>query len=383
MADRELANGSSSLNDNSIRFSSREATLWPPFFYGLIMVKVAIAGATGYTGLELLRLLLKHPEVEIVALTSEASEGKRISDVFPSLRGFCDLPLAGLGAKIAATCDVLFLCLPHTAAISLMPDFLKEPCKVIDLSADFRIKDAAVFEKWYHVPHAQPALIPQAVYGLPELHRARIKTARLIANPGCYPTSVILALAPLLTKGSSWVDFTSIIADSKSGVSGAGRKTNLTTQFAECNEGVSAYGLGTHRHTPEIEQELSVLANQQINISFSPHLIPMTRGILSTVYINLKRETTAGELLDAYRQYYRNEPFVRILDEGSYANTHQVTGSNYCDIGMQVDTRNKRVIITSAIDNLVKGASGQAVQNMNIMLGFDERVALDNPPIFP
>lgn len=357
--------------------------MWPPFFYGRNMVKIGIGGATGYTGIELIRLLLKHPEVEIVILTSETSQGKNISDVFPFLQGFCDRQLVSLDAKIAGSCDVLFLCLPHTSAISLMPDFLKSSCKIIDLSADFRIKDPAVFEQWYHAHHDQPGLLNQAVYGLPELHRDTIKTARLVANPGCYPTSIILALAPLLEKGSSWADFSSIIADSKSGVSGAGRKANLTTQFAECNGGVSAYALGNHRHTPEIEQELSGVANQRISISFTPHLIPMTRGILSTIYINLNRAVALDELLDHYREYYKNEPFIRILSAGNYANTHNVLGSNYCDIGMQVDMRNKRLIVTSAIDNLVKGASGQAIQNMNIMLGFDEKLALNNPPIFP
>lgn len=347
------------------------------------MVKIAIAGATGYTGLELVRLLLKHPNAGITTLTSETWQGKKISDVFPSLNGFCDIRLVGLDAAVADSCDVLFLCLPHIAAMTLMPEFMKRNCKIIDLSADFRIKDPAVFEQYYHARHEQAGLLGQAVYGLPELHRASIKPAKLVANPGCYPTSIILGLAPLLSKGPGWADFSSIIADSKSGVSGAGRKANLTTQFAECNEGVSAYSLGNHRHTPEIEQELSGVAKQSIKISFTPHLMPMSRGILSTIYINLARETTLEELLEVYRQFYKNEKFVRILGAGNYANTRNVAGSNFCDIGLQVDMRTRRAIITSAIDNLVKGASGQAVQNMNIMLGFDESTALDNPAIFP
>lgn len=345
------------------------------------MIKVSIAGAGGYTGLELARLLAPHPEVEFVTLTSETYSGRNISDVFPTLRGWIDHELTPLQPDIGDTCDFLFLALPHTTAMSQLPRFLDGGCRVIDLSADFRLQDAAVFEEWYHTPHTQPECLAEAVYGLPELHREKIRSARLTANPGCYPTSVILALAPLAA--ADGVDLDSIIADSKSGVSGAGRKPALATQFCEINEGISAYNLAEHRHTPEIEQELTALAGRQVQVTFSPHLVPMTRGLLSTVYINATKEIALNDLLGHYRKFYENEPFVRILDAGKYASSRFVVHSNCCDIGVQIDTRNRRIIITSALDNLIKGASGQAVQNLNIMLGIDEKTALDFPPIFP
>jgi N-acetyl-gamma-glutamyl-phosphate reductase len=345
------------------------------------MIKVAIAGASGYTGLELLRLLIKHPDVEITTVTSEKHEGKKLADVFPSFGGFSELLFKSLTPAIADECDILFLALPHTTAMNQVPAFLNGNCRVIDLSADFRLKSQETFEEWYSVPHEQKEALDQAVYGLPELHRDSIQSAKLVANPGCYPTSVTLALAPLMQ--TDWVDLDTIIADCKSGVSGAGRKLAINTQFAECNEAVSAYGLATHRHTPEIEQEVSALAGRDIRVTFSPHLVPMTRGMLSTIYINLKKDLDLEELGKHYREYYKNEPFVRILNLGTFANTHYVAGSNFCDIGLQIDARNRRIVLTSAIDNLVKGAAGQAVQNMNIMLGLDEKTALDSPGIFP
>jgi len=345
------------------------------------MIKVGIAGASGYTGLELLRLLIKHPEVKITAVTSEKHQGQLLADVFPSFSGFSDLRFTPLEPAIASKCDILFLALPHTTAMNRVPAFLEGSCRVIDLSADFRLKSQAIFEQWYSVAHQQKEILDQAVYGLPELHRESIRSAKLIANPGCYPTSVILALAPLVTTG--WVDLDSIIADSKSGVSGAGRKPSINTQFAECNEAVSAYALGTHRHTPEIEQEISTLAGREIQITFSPHLMPMTRGMLSTIYIDLKKDLKLETLDKQYRVFYKNEPFVRILKPGTFANTHHVVASNFCDIGLQIDSRKQRVVLTSAIDNLVKGAAGQAIQNMNIMLGVDEKTALDSPGMFP
>jgi len=345
------------------------------------MVKVGIAGASGYTGLELLRLLTKHPDVEIIAVTSEKHQGQMVADVFPSFSGFSELRFSSLAPSISNECDILFLALPHTTAMNQVPAFLKGSCRVIDLSADFRLKSQATFEQWYSVAHQQKETLDQAVYGLPELHREDIRSAKLVANPGCYPTSVILALAPLVATG--WVDIDSIIADSKSGVSGAGRKLSINTQFAECNEAVSAYALGTHRHTPEIEQEISALAGREIQVTFSPHLMPMTRGMLSTIYINLTKNLELETLEKHYREFYNNEPFVRVLKLGTFANTHHVVASNFCDIGLQIDTRKQRVILTSAIDNLVKGAAGQAIQNMNIMLGRDEKTALDTPGMFP
>jgi N-acetyl-gamma-glutamyl-phosphate reductase len=345
------------------------------------MKKISIAGATGYTGIELIRLLVKHPEVEIVTLTAESHAGKNIAEVAPSLKGWVDQTLVKLSPEVAKQCDVLFLALPHTTSMQHVPALLKSDCKIVDLSADYRLHDAQVYGDWYKTPHLNPEIIQQAVYGLPELHRDKIRQAQLVANPGCYPTSAILALAPLMQE--SWMDAQSIIIDSKSGVSGAGRKLSQTTQFCEANESVTAYGVAEHRHTPEIEQELNKLSGSELTVSFSPHLMPMTRGMLTTAYVNLKKNITRDGLHGLFANYYKSERFVRVLDAGQYANTAHVAGSNFCDIGVQVDTRNQRAIITSAIDNLMKGASSQAVQNMNLMLGIDETTGLDAPPLFP
>lgn len=345
------------------------------------MIKIGIAGASGYTGLELIRLLVKHPDAELAVLTSETFQGQKVAEVFPSLNGIVDLELRPLDENIANDCDVLFLALPHTTAMSKLPAYLQSDCKVIDLSADYRLKDPEAYTDWYSVTHTHPELLEQAVYGLPELHREAIQSARFIANPGCYPTSVILALAPLLK--TDWVDLGSIISDSKSGVSGAGRKPSLTTQYSEVNEGVSPYGLAGHRHTPEMEQEISNLAGKPVRITFSPHLLPMTRGMLSTVYINLNQAFTDEKLVEHYRDFYKDESFIRVLNPGKFASSHHVLSSNFCDIGLKVDSRNQRLIITSALDNLIKGASGQAIQNMNIMLGLDEKTGLMAPAIFP
>lgn len=345
------------------------------------MIKIGIAGASGYTGLELIRLLVGHPGVELTVLTSETFQGQTIAEVFPSLNGIVDLELRPLDNNIAKDCQVLFLALPHTMAMSKLPDYLQSDCKIIDLSADYRLKDPKAYTDWYSVTHTNPELLEKAVYGLPELHRQAIQSAQLVANPGCYPTSVVLALAPLLK--TDWVDLGSIISDSKSGVSGAGRKPSLTNHFAEVNEGISPYGLADHRHTPEMEQELSALAGKSVRLTFSPHLVPMTRGMLSTVYINLNQALTDEKLAEHYRSFYKGENFIRVLNPGKFASSHHVLSSNFCDIGLKVDSRNQRLIITSALDNLIKGASGQAVQNMNIMLGLDEKTGLMAPAIFP
>lgn len=345
------------------------------------MKRVSIAGATGYTGIELLRLLVRHPGVRIVALTADSHAGENIADAAPSLAGYLDHTLVALEPSIADDCDILFLALPHTASMAHVPELLNRDCRIIDLSADYRLHDSEAYGAWYKTPHQNPELLKEAVYGLPELHRHAISPARLVANPGCYPTGAILAVAPLIQAG--WGDVDSIVIDSKSGVSGAGRKLSASTQFCEANEGVSAYGLGEHRHTPEIEQEVSRMAGRGVTVSFSPHLMPMTRGLLSTVYVNLKQDVDRDRLHDHYMMFYEKEPFVRVLPPGRYANTHFVAGSNYCDIGVQVDTRTRRAVITSAIDNLMKGASSQAVQNMNLMLGLEETAGLDTPPLFP
>ncbi|HBA86704.1 MAG TPA: N-acetyl-gamma-glutamyl-phosphate reductase [Geobacter sp.] len=346
------------------------------------MLKVAIVGASGYTGVELLRLLHSHPEVAVTCVTSEQSAGRPVSDVFPSLRGRCDIELENLEpVGIAEKVDIVFTALPHKAAMEVVPTFLKMGKNVVDLSADYRLHDPAVYEQWYD-KHLNPELLPDAVYGIPELRRDEIKEASLIANPGCYPTSVILGLAPLL-KGKV-IDPKSIIVDAKSGVTGAGRGAKVDNLYCEVNEGFRAYSVGgTHRHIPEIEQELSLLAGDPLLISFTPHLVPMDRGILSTIYSMPLGKVDAADLVTLYEAFYDGEPFVRVLPFGSVPSTAHVRGSNFCDIGITVDQRTGRVIVVSAIDNLVKGASGQAVQNMNLMCGLPETLGLDILPVFP
>lgn len=346
------------------------------------MLNVAIVGASGYTGLELIRILHCHPEVAVTCLTSEQSAGKKISDVFPSLRGRCDLLLENLEpVRVADKADIIFTALPHKAAMEVVPTFLKLGKKVIDLSADYRLSDPAVYGQWYE-PHLNPDNLKKAVYGLPEIRRAKIRGAKLVANPGCYPTSIILGLMPLLKKGL--ISPQSIIADSASGVTGAGRSAKVDSLYCEVNEGYKAYGVGgVHRHTPEIEQELSLLADKPLKITFTPHLVPMDRGILSTIYAEPLNGLTTPELVKLYEDFYAGEPFVRVLPQGSLPSTAFVRGSNFCDIAPLVDQRTGRVIVVSAIDNLVKGASGQAVQNMNIVCGFPETTGLDGLALFP
>lgn len=346
------------------------------------MLKIAIVGASGYTGLELIRILHCHPGVAVTCLTSEQSAGKRISEVFPTLRGRCDIVLENLEpVRVAEKADIIFTALPHKAAMEVVPTFLKLGKKVIDLSADYRLSDPAVYGEWYE-PHLNPANLKKAVYGLPEIRRAKIKRATLVANPGCYPTSIILALAPLLKEGM--IDPSSIIADAASGVTGAGRSAKVDSLYCEVNEGFRAYGVGgTHRHTPEIEQELSLLAGEPLKITFTPHLVPMDRGILATIYATPERTVTNETLAGLYREFYAGEPFVRLLTNGSLPSTAYVRGSNFCDIAPLVDPRTGRIIVVSAIDNLVKGASGQAVQNMNLLCGFPETTGLDGLALFP
>lgn len=346
------------------------------------MVKVGVVGATGYTGVELLRLLVAHPGVVIEVITSQTYAGEDIASVFPSLAGHISLPCEKLEThRVASACDLVFVALPHTEAANVVSALVEEGVRVIDFSADFRLKDPAVYEEWYSVPHPAPQLLGKAVYGLPELNREKIRGADIVANPGCYPTSAILALAPVIKKGL--VDTGDIIIDSKSGVTGAGRKLGLPFHFAECNESVRAYSVGSHRHIPEIEQEVGRLAGEQIKVVFTPHLIPMSRGILSTIYLSpIGVETTEG-VLDLYREFYRNEPFVRVRDAGDFPSTMESRGSNFCDIGLVLDKRTGRLIIVSTIDNLGKGASWQAVQNMNILCGFNEQEGLGIPPLYP
>ena len=346
------------------------------------MIKVAIVGGSGYTGLELLRLLATHESTEVIAVTSRTYNGTPIDKVEPSLKGFYNgLSFSDPEGIEAVDADVYFSCLPHGASMDVVAKLASTGKVVIDLSADFRLKDVSTYEKWY-CEHKAKDLIEGAVYGLPELYRSLIKTAKLIANPGCYPTGATLATAPLLKDGL--IDIGSIIIDSKSGASGAGRGASIETSFVEVTEGFKAYNVGIHRHTPEIEQTLSALSGlkpKDVKVTFTPHLLPVSRGILSTVYLQLKdKGQTTGELLAIYKDFYKSEPFVRILDEGEFPNIKDVKGSNFCDIGLRADGRGG-VVVISAIDNLVKGASGQAIQNMNIIFGFNEDEGLTSPPI--
>jgi N-acetyl-gamma-glutamyl-phosphate reductase len=345
------------------------------------MHRIAVVGASGYTGVELLRLLSRHPDTDLVCVTSRQYAGQSVSEVFPSLRGSQDLVFEDVDPTgLAGRADLVFTAVPHQTAMGIIPDLLAAGCRVVDLSADFRISDVAIYEAWYQ-KHTARELLCEAIYGLPELFRGQIPDARLIANPGCYPTSVALALAPLLE--NALIDTSTIIIDSKSGTSGAGRAAKVDTLFCEVNEGFKAYSLPRHRHTPEIEQTLSILAGSSVTISFTPHLLPVSRGILSTCYASLSSPLTLHALHDVYLEKYAAETFVRILPKGHLPNISQVRGSNYCDIGLAVDDRTNRVIVLAAIDNLVKGAAGQAVQNMNLMLSLPEKTGLMVSPVFP
>ena len=338
-------------------------------------VKAAIVGAKGYAARELIAILLRHTQVELVALADKLDAPESLIENFPEFRGRTPLVIEPADIeRLSRLADIVFLALPHKVAQEYAVPFYDAGKIVIDLSADFRFEDIAIYEKTYDIAHAAPALNRQAVYGLPELYREKIKTARLIGSPGCYPTSVILACAPIMK--TDWIDRRSIIADSKSGVSGAGRAATPLTHYISCNESIRAYSIATHRHTPEIEEKLSLLAGTPILIQFTPHLAPMDRGILSTIYVNMASDVDEAEIRRGYERFYDGEPFVRILSEGQYPATKTVVGTNYCDIGMKLDRRTNRLIIISAIDNLLKGASGQAVQCMNIIFGFDEREGL-------
>lgn len=343
------------------------------------MLRAGIVGASGYTGVELARILCNHPGVELTVATSRQYAGKPLSHAFPSLRGLVDLPCEDLhGEALAARADLFFTAVPHQTAMNIVPQLLSAGKTVVDLSADFRLHDAAVYEQWYQA-HSARELLPVAVYGLPELHRREIRETRLVANPGCYPTSVVLGLAPLLRAGL--IDPDTIIIDAKSGVSGAGRLAQAGSLYCEVADGFRAYKVGEHRHTPEIEQELSGISGRQVTVSFTPHLVPMSRGILSTIYA--QATAPLSRLDELYRDFYREEEFVRICPQGTYPATQYVRGSNYCDIGCKYDPRTGRVIVLSAIDNVVKGAAGQAVQNMNILCGFPENTGLATVPLFP
>ena len=346
------------------------------------MINVGIIGASGYTGAELARILCNHPEVRITAATSRQNAGRPLSEIFPSLRGKVDIICENLTpAELCKKADFFFTAVPHKTAMDLVPDLLATGKKVVDLSADFRLRNVSTYEEWYQ-PHSSSQLLGEAVYGLPELYRHSISGARLVANPGCYPTSIILGLAPLLKAGA--IVAQTIIADSKSGTSGAGRAAQTGSLFCEVHDGFRPYKVGrAHRHTPEIEQELGALAGADVHISFTPHLLPISRGILSTVYASLVPGFDREKIDALYHDQYQNEPFIRLLKEDSFPATQYVRGSNFCDISYKIDHVTNRIIVMSAIDNIVKGASGQAVQNMNLMQGFAETSGLTTVPLFP
>lgn len=344
-------------------------------------MKVAIYGASGYTGQELMRLLFRHPDVDVAVVTSRKFKGVPVADVFPQFVGVTDLRFSDIPPEEAsASADFVFLALPHGTSMHFAPVVFQAGKKMIDLSADYRLRDLSTYEQWYG-RHASARLIAEAVYGIPELYREAIAKAKFVAAPGCYPTSAILGLAPIV-KGHL-VRESSIIIDSKSGVSGAGREPQITSLFCEVNEGFKAYKIAQHRHTPEIEQELSLLAGRAVTVSFTPHLVPLNRGILSTIYADLTEDVTAADLIEVYRKFYAGERFIRLYKAGMFPNVSSVRGSNYCDIGIAVDGRTRRVIIVSVIDNLLKGASGIAVQSMNLMCGFPEDAGLQMITPFP
>ncbi|RFC32057.1 MAG: N-acetyl-gamma-glutamyl-phosphate reductase [Candidatus Nitrotoga sp. MKT] len=342
------------------------------------MIKVGIVGGTGYTGVELLRLLAQHPQVELSAITSRADQGMPVSQMFPSLRGHVDLCFTHQDEAHLDQCDLVFFATPNGIAMHHARALLDAGVRIIDLAADFRIQDVAVWEKWYGMSHACPDLIPKAIYGLPESNREQIKHARLVANPGCYPTAVQLGFLPLLEAGI--VDCNSLIADAKSGVSGAGRKAEVSIMFSEVADNFKAYGVSGHRHLPEISQGLARAAQQNIGLTFVPHLTPMIRGIHATLYARIQCD---ADLQALYEQRYANETFVDVMPAGSHPETRTVRGANCCRIAVHRPQQGNTVVVLSVIDNLVKGAAGQAIQNMNIMFGLPETTALTNIPLLP
>lgn len=345
-------------------------------------IKVGIVGGTGYTGVELLRLLSMHPNVALTVITSRGDAGLPVADMFPSLRGFVDLAFSDPTQANLTDCDVVFFATPHGVAMSQAKELLNAGVKVIDLAADFRLQDTTVFEKWYKMPHSCPDVLQGAVYGIPELYRDQIKSAQVIGNPGCYPTTVLLGLAPLLKQND--LDFAApIVADSKSGVSGAGRKAEVATLFAEASDNLKAYGVAGHRHHPEILAQLKSLSGQEsLQFIFVPHLIPMIRGMLSTIYVKLNKALEMAELQQLYEAFYAKEQFVDVMPSGSLPETRSVRGANHIRIALHPQP-NQYLTILVVQDNLVKGAAGQAVQNMNIMFGLEEHLGLSVVPLLP
>jgi len=345
-------------------------------------LRAAIIGSTGYGGVELIRLLLRHPQVQIASVVSSTAAGTPITDGYPHLAELLPLTLDGMdSALLKSKADVVFTATPHGVSTAIVPELLEAGLRVIDLSGDFRLQSGEVYRQWYKKEPAPPALLKQAVYGLAEVFGDEVAGARFISNPGCYPTAALLGLIPAVAAGL--IQPESIIIDAKSGVSGAGRGLSLTAHYAETNENFKAYKANQHQHTPEIEQALGRISGRDTVVTFTPHLVPMTRGILNTMYAQLTDPLAVEDLIACYRSYYKGKAFVRIRPKGQLPATKEVTGSNYCDIGFSVDERTGRVTIVSVIDNLVKGAAGQAVQNLNLMMGWDETLGLDVYPIYP
>jgi N-acetyl-gamma-glutamyl-phosphate reductase len=349
---------------------------------GVKGMKAAIIGGTGYGAIELIRLIKKHPYLEVGTVVSNSQAGNQFSESYPHLSEIMNQPLEAFNAQsLSEKNEAVFLATPSGVSSKLVPQLLEAGVKCIDLSGDFRLRSAEEYEKWYKHSPADDSYLTKAVYGLSEIYPEEIKNASLIANPGCYPTATTLGLLPILK--TSLADYESIVIDAKSGVSGAGRGLSLTSHYAEINENLKAYKLGAHQHIPEIEQVLSDESGTPITISFTTHLVPMTRGIMCTMYVKLKEKYNAKEIRELYCEFYKNKPFVRIRPEGNVPATKEVRGSNYCDIGVYVDPRTHRLTIVSVIDNLVKGAAGQAIQNLNIMNGWDETAGLNDIPMYP
>ncbi len=344
------------------------------------MIKVGIIGATGYAGSELVRLITQHPKAELVTMTSQSYAGQDYKEVYSNYSHLDYVCEEEHIEEMAEKCDVIFLALPHGVASKKINADILSKTKIIDLGADFRIQDVDVYEKWY-TTHYSKDILPEAVYGLCEINRDKIKGKRIVANPGCYTSCSILSLYPLVKEGM--IDLSSIIIDAKSGATGAGRGLSLGNHYCELNESVKAYKVASHRHTPEIEEQLSIAAGQDIVLNFTPHLIPMDRGILATCYATLNKKYTYEDIRKAYEKHYGNEHFIRLTKEGVFPETKWVKGSNFVDIGFTVDERTNRVIVIGALDNLFKGAAGQAVQNMNIIMGIEETTGIDYVPIFP
>ena len=342
-------------------------------------IKVGIVGGSGYTGVELLRILRQHPDAEVIAISSRALQGKKVTEIFSNLVGLSDLVYSLPDDKNLNNCDIVFFATPHGVAMNSAGSLLEKGIKVIDLGADFRIHDADNWSQWYNMEHSQNSLLEEAVYGQPEIRREVIKNSRLVANPGCYPTAVLLALKPLLE--NRLIDCSNIVADCKSGTSGAGRSANQAMLLSEASESFKAYGVSSHRHFPEMKQELELMAGKTIGLTFVPHLLPMIRGIEATIYVDLLDSDI--DVRSYFKNAYQNEEFVKILPEGIYPETRSVRSSNYCQLAIQYVEHSDKLIIMSVIDNLVKGAAGQAIQNMNLMFGIDEKTGLSQVGLLP